>query len=202
MFRKEIFIGVLIILICVSLLILLISKKEGGKMKVLMIVAPGNFRDEELFEPKKILEENGVEVVVASIKEGEFTGMLGGKIYAKSLDDVNLEEFDGVILVGGTGVIENNLFENEKIHEVVRYFYENGKVVGAECVSPAILAKSGILNGKKATVWKDEKFINMLKEGGAEYVEENVVVDGKIITGAGPFAAKEFGEKYLELLNR
>ena len=166
-----------------------------------MIIAPGGFRDEELFEPKKILERNGVEVDVASIREGRFKGMLGGEMEAKSIENLNLDDYDGVIFVGGVGVIESKMFDNKKLHEIAIKFLNEGKIVGAECVSPVILAKAGILKGKKATVWKSDFTLEEFKKCGVEYVEENVVVDGNIITGAGPFAAREFGEKFLELLN-
>jgi len=168
--------------------------------KVLMVIAPGEFRDEEYFKPKEILENAGVEITTASIKEGEFTGMLGAKVYAKSLDDINLDDYDGIIFVGGIGVAKHGYFENEKILNLARYFYEKGKIVGAECIAPMILAKAGILKDKSATIWKDAELIEEFKSLGVNYVDKSVVVDGKIITGNGPTAAEEFGKKYLELL--
>jgi protease I len=66
-----------------------------------------------------------------------------------------------------------------------------------------ILAKAGVLKDKKATVWTsslDRGPVKILKENGAEFVNEKVVRDGKIITANGPAAATEFGEKILENL--
>jgi putative intracellular protease/amidase len=56
------------------------------------------------------------------------------------------------------------------------------------------------LEGKKATLWSsllDKSAIKVLKERGAEYLDKDVVVDGKIITASDPKAAKEFAEKFL-----
>jgi len=67
------------------------------------------------------------------------------------------------------------------------------------CLSPVILANAGILKGKKATCWFS--VARMIKKKGAIYTGKKVEIDGLIITGNGPSAAKEFGEKYLKLLS-
>jgi len=63
------------------------------------------------------------------------------------------------------------------------------------------LAKAGTLEGKKAAVWSsplDKSAVKILKENGADYQKDSLVVDGKIITANGPGAAKEFGQKIVE----
>ena len=77
--------------------------------------------------------------------------------------------------------------------------------MAAICIAPEILAKAGVLKEKKATVWSssiDQGPVEFLENEGAEHVEEPVVVDGKIITGNGPEAATEFGQKIVEVLRQ
>ncbi|MCD6407676.1 DJ-1/PfpI family protein [bacterium] len=165
--------------------------------KILMVIAFEKFRDEEYAEPRRIIEENGYKVVVASLKKGIATGMLGKKVKVDiTLKDVKVDDYDGVIFVGGIGA--SKYFENKTAWKIIQEFYNKKKVVGALCLSPVILANAGILRGKKATCWFS--VAGMIKKKGAIYTGEKVEVDGLIITGNGPSAAKEFGEKYLKLL--
>jgi protease I len=109
-------------------------------------------------------------------------------------------EFDALVFVGGSGAAR--FLDDEDIYRIL----EEAKdmVIGAICIAPAILAKNGILKGKRATVWSnnmDKGLIGILEENGAIYENSSVVVDEKIITANGPMAAKEFAEKVLEVLD-
>ncbi|HOV22058.1 MAG TPA: DJ-1/PfpI family protein [bacterium] len=165
--------------------------------KILMIIAFDQFRDEEYAKPRKILENSGYKIVVASYKTGIAKGMLGSKVKVDiSLEDVKVNEYDGVIFVGGSGA--SVYFNNQTTLKIANEFYNKGKIVGAICIAPVILANAGLLSGKKATCWPS--YEKTLKEKGAVWSDKNVEVDGSIITGNGPAAANEFGEKYLKLL--
>lgn len=164
--------------------------------KVLMIIAPENFRDEELFHTKEEIEKVG-SVVVASKVTGEIKGMLGATAKAEiTLDDVNINDYDAVIFVGGTG--SAIYFDDTQALKIAKEAYALGKVVGAICIAPSILANAGILEGRKATCYPSEK--DNIASKGAEYTGSTVEVDGKIVTGAGPQAAKEFGKKIAEMI--
>lgn len=165
--------------------------------KVLMVVAPRDFRDEEYLEPRQVLEKGGIAVKVASLNLGEAKGT-GGTIAPIDLtiDRVSAEDFDAVLFVGGPGMV--NLVSNQRLTKLAKSFSEAGKLTTAICVAPAILAKAGVLTGKKSTAWSGVK--SDLTGGGAVYTGESVTVDGQIITANGPAAAKEFGEKVLEAL--
>jgi len=167
--------------------------------KVLMVVAGRDFRDEECFVPKKILEDGGVEVRIASDKKGEAIGAEGGEIAVDlSLNEVDVSDFDAIIFIGGPGALKH--LDNEDSYRLAREAAEKGKVVAAICVAPAILAKAGVLSGKKATIWTSpthRELVKILTENGARYIDENVVVDGKMITANGPSAAGKFGEEVL-----
>lgn len=169
-------------------------------VSVLMIIAPENFRDEEYFEPKKIFEESGFSVTTASSRTGKAFGMLGGTEKIKfRIDEISPQEYDAVVLVGGSGA--SVFFDDKVLHSLLQKFHDLGKLVCAICVSPTTLANAGLLEGKQATVWKDDKLIQNLKDKGAHYTGLAVTIDGKIITGSGPEAAKEFGKEIAGFLN-
>ena len=165
--------------------------------KAALIIAENNFRDEEYQVPKEVLQENGIEVITASTTTNECVGKLGMKVTPDVLvADLKLTELDALIFVGGGG--SEQYFEDPTAHQLAQDAFNLGKVVGAICIAPVILANAGLLKGRTATVFPDGK--DILTEKGANYTGGSVEVDGKIITGNGPEAAREFGEKLVELL--
>lgn len=159
-----------------------------------MIIAPENFRDEECFIPKERFEKEGAKVVVASKKAGTCKGMLGGEIEAIAYE-VDVPEYDAVVFVGGSGA--DVYFDDVHAHSIAREAYDLDKVLGAICIAPSTLANAGLLQGKKATCYASEK--GNLEAKGAEFTGETVTVDGKIVTGNGPRAAKEFADEIVKL---
>lgn len=160
-------------------------------MNVLMVIAPENFRDEELFHTKEELEKAGANVTVASRGMDTCTGMLGGTATPDiSLREVNADDYDAVIFVGGRG--SEVYFNNPVAVQLARDAYAAGKVVAAICIAPSILANAGLLRGKKATAFLSQQ--NNLIAKGADFTDESVIVDGKIITADGPGSAREFGK--------
>lgn len=194
---------------------------EFGK-KVAMIIAFRDFRDAEYFVPKEILEKAGVKTITVSTKLGTAIGADGGDtevdLLLKNLNPAefadlqnksshdsiqSISSFDGVVFIGGPGCLK--YLDNESSYRVAKETVEKNKILGAICISPVILAKAGILKGKRVTVWNsamDRGPVKTLKEHGAIYEDKNVVVDGKIVTGNGPGAAEEFGQKIVDLLTR
>ncbi len=166
--------------------------------KSLMVIAPSNFRDEEYFVTKKVLEESGVAVTTASKSPGEVSGMLGKTAKAeKGLDDVKATEYDAVVFIGGNGA--QAYFGDARAIEIAVQAYEAGKTVAAICIAPVILANAGILNGKRATCYGGE-FASRLEAGGAEYTGESIVRDDMIITADGPSSAKDFGTEIVKAI--
>lgn len=176
--------------------------KNKKNKRAVMIVSFRDFRDAEYFVPKEILENAGIEVKTASNKKGTAIGADGGDANVDLLvSEVNPSEFDAVIFVGGPGALE--ALDNENSYRVAKETLANDKILAAICISPIILAKAGVLQGKKATVWfstLDKSPIKVLENNGAIFQKENVTADGKIITANGPQAAKEFGAIILRLL--
>jgi len=173
--------------------------------KVLMIIAPENFRDEELFVPKEHFEGKGLEVVIASTKTGECKGARGRSATSNlTLDEVNVGDYDGVVFVGGGGTPV--IRKEEKAIEIAREAAAKGKVLGAICWATTTLAKAGVLEGKRATVWLGDdaefgmKTNEYLEKQGATYSEEGFVVDGNFVTADGPGNAENFARAIEELL--
>jgi len=168
--------------------------------KIAMIIAFRDFRDEEYFIPKQILEKENAEITTCSSSLGRAIGKLGGEADVNVLiKNIDVENYDAILFIGGSGAAK--LIDDENCHRIAREAVENNKVLGAICIAPAILAKAGVLKDKKATVWSsmmDKSAVKILNNSGANYQSDLVVVDGKIITASGPVAAKEFAEKVKE----
>ncbi|NLY91735.1 MAG: DJ-1/PfpI family protein [Firmicutes bacterium] len=167
--------------------------------KAVLVIAEQIFRDEEYLKPKEILSQAGVEVVTASTTTGEAVGKLGLKVQPDLLvSQLKAEDYDALVFVGGGGAAQ--YFDDETAHALARGFAEAGKVVAAICIAPVILARAGLLRGKRATVFPDG--IPELTKAGAIYTAQRVERDGRIITGNGPEAAEAFGQKILAQLQQ
>lgn len=172
--------------------------------KIVMIIAFKDFRDEEYFLPKEILEKAGMEIKTASNKMGKAIGADGGEVEINLLiSEINISDFEAVVFIGGPGCLKN--LDNKASYELAKKTVAEDKVLAAICISPVILAKAGVLKNKKATVWSsplDRSPIKILRENGAIYEDEDVVSDGKIITANGPGAAQKFGQSIYDSLSR
>lgn len=164
---------------------------------VLLVIPVGNFRDEELFDTKKILESKGIRTTIASTTLSEVTGRLGGKAKPQVLiQNTDIKNYDGILFIGGPG--SEQYWDDKTAHLLAQKAYKGNKVVGAICIAPVTLSRAGILKGKKFSVWESE-IDTIVKEGGISSGQP-VTVDGKIVTGNGPAATKAFAEKVAELL--
>jgi len=163
-------------------------------MKLLVVIAPERFRDEELFEPLAVFRRAGIAFDIASVKAGACTGMLGGRCEAAlDLARARAEDYDGIVVIGGSGSPEF-LWGHSRLHALVAGFAKSGKIVAAICLSPVVLARAGVLGGRKATVFRTADSVAEMRRGGADLREDALVVDGKFITANGPAAARKFGE--------
>jgi protein deglycase len=142
-----------------------------------------------------VLRRSGLVVRVSTIEEREITGANGIKIVADSdfIDEV-LDDYDAIVLPGGTEGAER-LLAFAPLGKALKRFATNNNLVGAICASPAIvLAAYGLLDTKKATCYPSFKHLVQ------NYVDENVVVDGNIITSQGPGTALLFALRIAEIL--
>ena len=170
---------------------------------VLFVVAPMKFRDEELFETREVVEKKGHRAFVAStMMDGPASGALGGETKVDLLiDSARPDDFDAIVIVGGIGVEESMLDENDGLMNLVRMASAKGKIVAAICIAPRVLAAAELVNGKNVTCFDDEATRKMLEEAGGKYTGKPVEVDGLIITANGPKAAREFGESICRVMS-
>ncbi len=170
-------------------------------MKVIVAIAPEKYRDEELAEPLAAFTKAGITFDIASTRPGTCTGMLGGKTVAGiAFDDIDPKNYSGLIIIGGAGC-QSYLWDDDLLVPLTVYFHETGKVVGAICLGPVVLAKAGILKQKKATVYESPVAVLEMKKGKAVLVSQPVVTDSRIITANGPAVAKDFATAVIKELN-
>jgi protease I len=165
--------------------------------KVLLVVAPEGFRDEELFFTREELEDAGHETVIASTRRGTCHGSQGGFAQATvALADVSAADYDAVAFVGGSGA--RALFPDEMALRLASEAAHRDSVVAAICIAPVILANAGLLRGRRVTAFPSE--VATLQAAGAHCTMSAVAVDGAIVTADGPKVAREFGQAIDRLL--
>ena len=174
--------------------------------KVAMIIAPENFRDEEFQIPYDYFTKGGAAVEIFSTKKGTAKGMFGTTVTInKTLNDLDVNKYDAIVFVGGAGT--PIVRKEDRALEIAKKAAEEKKVLGAICWAPTILAKAGVLEGKKATVWVGDdpeygmRTDQVLKKYGAIFTGEGYTVDGNIVTANGPANAENFAREIAELLS-
>lgn len=174
-----------------------------SKKKILVVIAPKNFRDEEFSTPVEIFKKSGIKVDVASTTTSPAVGMLGMKVKPDlSLKDVEIGKYDALVLVGGQGVVESGLPDNKILQDIIKKASFENKVVAAICLASRILAKAGVIKDKIMTAWRDMDSIEMIETAGGTYIREPVVVDGNLITADGPVSSRIFAESIIDVLTR
>lgn len=106
-------------------------------------------------------------------------------------------EYDLLVLPGGQPGT-NNLLKDERIIGLVREMKQKNRFVAAICAAPMVLARAGILEGRSATSYPG--CLDNMEGQGIKYLDDPVVVDGKIITSRGPGTAMDFALKLVEIL--
>lgn len=167
--------------------------------KILMIIAPEGFRDEEYNIPKDIFEENGFKVETCSKNVEVAVGKLGQETDIDiDISKVEISNYCAIVFVGGPGALDYT--DDEDALRISREtFHNKKKVISAICIAPMILFSAGILEGKDVTVWdKDKKQSEILLENGVNYLDDKVVEDGNLVTASGPEVAALFAETIIE----
>ncbi|MDR1928624.1 MAG: DJ-1/PfpI family protein [Endomicrobium sp.] len=165
--------------------------------KVIFITAPKLFRDEEYYEPKKILETKQIKVITSSLKIGELLGKFGFKTKSTILiKNIIPSNFDAIAYIGGTGA--SVFFNDFYALKLAKIFAKQGKPTGAICIAPVILANAGVLKNKKSTAFAEVK--NIIIKKGAIYTGNALEIDNNIITANGPKSSKIFGVSFLNKL--
>ena len=171
----------------------------SGMQKALLIIAKTGFQDHELQGTRTALLDRGFDVLLASTEVGACNGKYGSVEQASvALKDVDVANYDRIAFIGGPGA--GALAKDVEALRIARETVQTKKPLGAICIAPLILAKAGVLQRKRATVWDDGEGTQkrILASAGAEVVDQSVVVDGFIVTANGPQSAMDFGEVFAD----
>jgi protease I len=170
--------------------------------KTIAILATDGFEQVELTEPKKNLEDAGAKVTVLSLKPGEIKGWdhtdWGKSVKVDGLvKDAKPDQFDALVLPGGV-MNPDVLRTDSNAVTFVRTFVESGKPVAAICHGPWTLIEADVVRGKTMTSWPSVR--TDLKNAGAHWVDEPVIVDGSLITSRKPDDIPAFSQAIVEAL--
>ena len=162
--------------------------------KVLVPLIDG-FEEIEAITSIDLLRRAGIEVLTAGIGKMVATGSHAITIQTDGIfETVKDQPFDLILLPGGPGT--NQLREIDSLQQVLKAHYSSGKPLAAICAAPTILAKAGLLDGKRATCYPTAKG----KMAGAIVSQENVVVDANIITSRGAGTSVAFALEVVKKL--
>lgn len=164
--------------------------------KVCVLLAEG-FEEVEALTVVDLLRRARVYVDTVSVtEEYMIRGSHGIAVQTEDLfDEVNLEEFDMIVLPGGLPGT-TNLGAHSGVRRIVKDFVESGKYVAAICAAPTILSDLGLLKGKRVTCYPDME----RKISGAVLTGAPAMVDGNIVTGQGVGAAVDFALELIAVL--
>jgi len=164
--------------------------------KTIALLATNGFEDSELTEPLKAVKDAGASVVVISEEAGEISGKHDTKVTAeKGVDEVSADDYDGLLLPGGVAN-PDTMRMNKAAVNFVRSFFDQHKPVAAICHAPWMLVEAGVLQGRTVTSWPSLK--TDIKNAGATWVDESVVVDQGLVTSRKPDDIPDFNAKAIE----
>jgi len=168
--------------------------------KNVAILATNGFEDSELRSPLEALRTAGANVMIVSIDEGEIKGWKDGEWHGtikvdKTVNESSADQFDALVLPGG--VINPDLLRrNADAVQFVKDFFKQKKPVGAICHGPWMLAEAGVLKGRKITSYVSIR--TDMVNAGANWVDEEVVVDEGLVTSRSPKDLPAFNAKLVE----
>lgn len=171
-----------------------------AEKKAVFVIAHEGFQSVEYSVPKTLLEQSGIMITTASNKTMPATAHDGSTADVDiDIKNIDINQYNALIFIGGPGALEH--LDNQDSYDLIKKAIEAKKLVGAICIAPRILAKAGILDNKRATGWNgDNELGPFYKEHNVHYKNEDVVIDGLIVTAIGPNASREFAEQIISLL--
>jgi protease I len=173
------------------------GKRDGKKVAFL---ATHGVEQVELTEPRKAVENEGAETELVSLEEGQIQGFEhldhGDKFEVdRTVKQADASDYDALVLPGGVAN-PDFLRADEDAVAFTRAFFEAGKPVGAICHGPWTLVEAGVVDGMKVTSWPSLQ--TDLRNAGAEWVDEECVVDRGLTTSRKPDDLPAFCAKIVE----
>ena len=171
--------------------------------KKVAILAADMFERVELEEPRQALEDAGADVEIVSIHDGEIQGFdhfdPAGKLTVdRTVEEVSPADYDALLIPGGVGN-PDQLRGDAKAVEFVRGFHEAGKPMAVICHGPWMLVESEVVHGKKVTSWPTLE--TDIRNAGGRWVDEEVVVDGNVVTSRKPDDIPAFNREMLRVFS-
>jgi protease I len=169
--------------------------------KVALLISPRGTEQIEFTEPKKAVEEAGGTVHVISVETGSVRAVNGdlepGDTFEvdKSFSEVSADDFDALIIPGGT-VGADTLRGEETAVRVVRAFFEQAKPVAAICHGPWLLVEADVVRGRTLTSYPTLK--TDIRNAGGSWVDQAVVTDQGLVTSRNPDDLPAFCAKLIE----
>ena len=169
-------------------------------MKRIAILATNGFEESELKSPKEAMENEGFQVDIVSPQAGKIKGWSDGDWsnsydVDKTLDEVKADDYNALMLPGGV-MNPDTLRHNTKALTFVKDFFKQNKPVAAICHAPWTLISAGVVKGRKMTSYKSIK--DDLINAGANWVDQEVVVDQGFVTSRNPNDLPAFNAKLIE----
>lgn len=170
-------------------------------LKIAIVVANG-FEQSEMVEPKKNLEQAGAKTFIISPDEGKVKGWKEknwGDAFTvdKKIDQAKVEDYDGLLLPGGV-MNPDTLRLHPSVINFIKGFVKANKPIAAICHGPWTLINAEAVKGRKITSWPSIK--TDLINAGANWVDQEVVKDGNIVTSRKPADIPAFNKAFIELL--
>ena len=164
------------------------------------ILTEEGFEQVELTSPKQALEEAGARVDVISPKTGKIKAWdktdWGIEIDVdRNLNDVSPDDYDALVLPGGV-LNPDKLRQNKEAVAFVSAFLDEGKPVAAICHGPQMLIETGMIGGRTLTSYPSLE--TDLKNAGAHWIDQEVVVDNGLVTSRRPADLDAFNRKAIE----
>jgi protease I len=171
--------------------------------KKVAILAADMFERVELEDPRRALEDAGADVEIVSIHEGEILGFdhfdpAGTLKVDRTVEEVSPGDYDALLIPGGVGN-PDQLRGDESAVEFVREFHEAGKPMAVICHGPWMLVESDVVRGKKVTSWPT--LATDIRNAGGRWVDEEVVVDGNVVTSRKPDDIPAFTREMLRVFS-
>lgn len=168
--------------------------------KRIAILATDGFEESELKSPKEAMEKEGFQVEIVSLKSGKIKSWADGNWsneynVDKTLSEVSAKDYNALMLPGGV-INPDKLRREEDALTFVRDFFKQKKPVAAICHAPWILIEADVVKGRKMTSFNSIK--KDLVNAGANWVDEEVVVDEALVTSRNPNDLPAFNAKLIE----
>jgi protease I len=168
--------------------------------KKIAFIATEGVEEVELTEPWKAVEEAGGQPELISIEDGEVQAWehfdKGGSFKVdKTIEEAQPSDYDGLVLPGGVAN-PDRLRTDENVVSFIRDFAASGKPIGVICHGPWTLIEAGVLEGRKVTSWPSLQ--TDLRNAGANWVDEEVVVDQGLVSSRNPDDLPAFNAKIVE----